>query len=84
MVNRLAMAGLAVIFAAGVWLIAAPFVLRYQPAGARWSDAARLDVIVGSALAAVAFGGFFTALAGRVRELYAQAGTAQEPGGGPE
>jgi hypothetical protein len=24
------------------------------------------------------------ALAGRVRELYGQAGTAQEPGGGPE
>jgi hypothetical protein len=30
------------------------------------------------------FGGFFTALAGRVRELYAQAGTAQEPSGAPE
>jgi hypothetical protein len=28
--------------------------------------------------------GFFTALAGRVRELYAQAGTAQERGGAPE
>jgi hypothetical protein len=33
---------------------------------------------------AVGFGGFFTALAGRVRELYGQAGTVQEPGGGPE
>jgi uncharacterized membrane protein len=32
------------------------------------------------ALAAAGFGGFFTALAGRVRELYAQAGTAREPG----
>jgi hypothetical protein len=27
---------------------------------------------------------FFAALAGRIRELYAQAGTAQEPGGAPE
>jgi len=41
------------------------------------------------ALAPVAFGyrgagGFFTALAGRIRELYTQAGTAQEPGGAPE
>ena len=35
-------------------------------------------------LAAAGFGGFFTALAGRIRELYAQAGTAQEPGGAPE
>jgi hypothetical protein len=47
-------------------------------------DRGDLDVFVGSALAAAGFGGFFTALAGRVRELYAQAGTAQEPGAGPE
>jgi hypothetical protein len=60
------------------------FVLRYQPAGAPWTGAARLDVTLGAALAAVGFGGFFTALAGRVRELYAQAGTAQERGGAPE
>jgi hypothetical protein len=84
MVNRLALAGIAVIFAAGAWLIVAPFALRYQPAGAPWSGAARLDVFVGSALAAAALGGFFAALAGRVGELYAQVGTAQEPGGGPE
>jgi len=84
MVNRLALAGIAVIFAAGAWLIVAPFVLRYQPVGAPWTGAARLDVFVGSALAAAGLGGFFTTLAGRVRELYAQAGTAPEPGGGPE
>jgi len=40
------------------------FVLRYQPAGAPWTGAARLDVTLGAALAAVGFGGFFTALAG--------------------
>jgi hypothetical protein len=84
MVNRLALAGIAVIFAAGAWLIVAPFALRYQPPGAPWTAAARLDVFVGSALAAAGLGGFFAALAGRVGELYAQAGTAQEPGGGPE
>jgi len=84
MVNRLALAGIAVIFAVGVRLIVAPVVLRYQPAGAPWTGAARLDVFVGSALAAAGFGGFFTALAGRVRELYGQAGAAQELGGGPE
>lgn len=83
MVNRLALTGIAVIFAAGAWLIVAPFVLRYQPAGAPWTGAARLDVIIGSALAAAGFGGFFAALAGRVRELYTQAGTAQGPDGGP-
>jgi hypothetical protein len=63
---------------------AAPFVLRYQPVGAPWTGAARLDVAVGAALAAAGFGGFFTALAGRIRDLYVQADTAQEPGGALE
>ena len=49
-----------------------------RPAGWRWI------VAIGAALAAAGFGGFFTALAGRVMELYAQAGTDQEPGGTPE
>ena len=84
MVNRVALAGLAVIFAAGAWLIAAPFVLRYQPAGAPWTGAARLDVTVGAALAAAGFAGFFAALAGRVRELYTQASSGPEPGAAPE
>ncbi len=74
MVSRVALAGLAVIFATGAWLIAAPFVLRYQPAGAPWTGAARLDVAVGAALAVAGFAGFFAALADRVRELYAAAG----------
>ena len=80
MVNKLALAGLAAIFAAGAWLVAAPFVLRFQPAGAAWTGAARLDVAVGAVLAAAGFCGFFAALAGRVSELYAQAGARQEPG----
>ena len=71
--NKAALAGLAAIFAAGGWLIAAPFVLRYQPAGAPLVTASRLDVETGAVLAAAGFAGFLTALAGRVRELYAQA-----------
>jgi len=81
MVNKVAMAGLAVIFAAGAWLISAPFVLRYQPAGTAWTGAARLDVGVGAALAAAGFCGFFTSLASWVAELYVQARAAQEPVG---
>jgi hypothetical protein len=79
MVSRLALAGLAVIFATGAWLVAAPFVLRYQPAGAPWTGAARLDVAVGAALAAAGLAGFLAALAGQVRELYARVGQGQEP-----
>jgi hypothetical protein len=81
--SRLALAGLAAIFVVGAWLIAAPFVLRFQPSGASWTGAARMDVTVGAALVLAGFSGFFTALAGRVRELYAEADrrTSAESGG---
>jgi hypothetical protein len=80
-VSRVALAGLTVIFATGAWLVAAPFVLRYQAVGAPWTGPARLDVAVGSAVAAAGFTGFFAALAGQVRELYAAAG--QKAGAAP-
>jgi hypothetical protein len=69
-VSRLAMAALVVVFGAGAWLIAAPFVLRFQPSGAHWAGASRMDVLVGAILAVAGFAGFFVALGGRVRELY--------------
>ncbi len=75
--NKVALAGLAAIFAAGAWLIAAPFVLRYQPSGTPWAAASRLDVEAGAVLAVAGFAGFFTALPGRVRELYAQAARSE-------
>jgi len=74
MVNRLALTGLVIIFVAGAWLVAAPFAVRYQPAGAPWTGAARMDVAVGAVLAAAGLAGFLAGLAGRVRELYAEAG----------
>jgi hypothetical protein len=67
------MAGLVIVFLAGAWLIAAPFVLRFQPSGAPWTGAARMDVAAGAVLAVAGFAGFFVALCGRVRELYAEA-----------
>jgi len=72
-VNRLALAGLVIIFVTGAWLVAAPFAVRFQPAGAPWTGAARMDVAVGAALAATGLAGFLAGLAGRVRELYAEA-----------
>ena len=71
MVNKIALGGLLAMLAAGAWLIAAPFVVRYQPAGAPWSGPARLDVAVGAIVATAGFAGFFAVLTGRVRELYA-------------
>jgi hypothetical protein len=70
-VNKIALGGLLAMLAAGAWLIAAPFVVRYQPAGAPWTGPARLDVAVGAIVAIAGFAGFFAALEGRVRELYA-------------
>ena len=79
MVNKIALGGLLAMAAAGAWLIAAPFVLHYQPAGAPWSGPVWLDVAVGAIVATAGFAGFFAALAGRVRELY-----ARRPQPGPE
>jgi cytochrome c oxidase assembly factor CtaG len=81
-VNKIALGGLLAMAAAGVWLVAAPFAERYQAAGAPWTGAAWTDVAVGAIVAAVAMTGFFAALAGRVRELYA--GAARDSGSGPD
>jgi hypothetical protein len=78
-VNKIALGGLLAMAAAGAWLIAAPFVVRYQPAGAPWSGPAWLDMAVGAIVATAGLAGFFVALAGRVRELY-----ARRPQPGPE
>ncbi len=70
MVGKTALGGLLVMAAAGAWLVAAPFVVRFQPAGAPWTGAAWMDVAVGAVVAAAGVTGFFVALAGRVRALY--------------
>jgi hypothetical protein len=75
-VNKIALGGLLAMVATGAWLIAAPFAVRYQPAGAPWTGPARMDVAVGAIVTAAGFAGFLVALGGRVRELYAAAGPA--------
>jgi hypothetical protein len=89
-VGKIALGGLLVMTATGAWLVAAPFALRYQPAGAPWTGPARVDVTVGAIVAAVGFTGFLVALAGRVQALYAEAaraaaaGRAASSGPGPQ
>jgi hypothetical protein len=73
-VGKFGLGGLAVMSATGAWLVAAPFVTRYQPAGAPWTGAAGMDVAVGTIVAAAGLAGFLAALAGGVRELYADRG----------
>jgi hypothetical protein len=70
-VTRAGLSGIGLIFCCGLWLIAAPFVLRYQPAGGRWVLLTEVSVVVGAILAAAGFAAAFVVIAGRVRELYA-------------
>jgi hypothetical protein len=75
-VTRIGTGGVVAVFAAGVWLIAAPFALGYHHPGAGWSETARTDVITGAVLAVAGFTGIFCVIAGRVGELYADARSA--------
>ena len=71
MVSRIGVACVAAVFAAGIWLVAAPFALGYQLAGAGWTGATKTDVITGGLLAVAGFAGLFGVTIGRVSELYA-------------
>jgi hypothetical protein len=75
-VSRVGVAGVVAVFAAGIWLVAAPFALGYQPAGAGWTGATKTDVILGGLLAAAGFAGLLGLTAGRVMQLYADARSA--------
>ena len=76
MVSRVGLVGVVAVFAAGIWLVAAPFALGYQLAGAGWTGATKTDVITGGVLAVAGFAGLFGVAAGRVAELYADARSA--------
>jgi hypothetical protein len=80
-VIRIGVAGVLAVFAAGVWLVAAPFALRLQAAGVGWTGATRTDVFTGGVLAATGFAGIFAVIAGQVGELYADARSAASPAG---
>jgi hypothetical protein len=71
---------IALIFLAGLWLMAAPFTLRLQPSHAGWTGLTRADVGVGAALAVTGFGAMIAVIAGRVREMYADAAAATRRG----
>lgn len=53
--TKLGVSCLIVLLAGGLWLVAAPFVVGYQPLAKPWSDGTRNDVIAGAALAGVSF-----------------------------
>jgi cytochrome bd-type quinol oxidase subunit 2 len=75
-VTRAGLVMIALTFLAGLWLVAAPFALRYQHPHAAWTGITRADVGIGSALAVTGLGGMLAVIAGRVREMYADAAVA--------
>ena len=79
MVTRIGVAGVAAVFATGLWLVAAPFALGYQHAGTVATSVTLTDVITGCVLAMAGFSGLLAVIAGRVGELYADARSCALP-----
>lgn len=66
---KLGVTALALLFLAGLWLVAAPFVVGYQPRDAALTPATVNDLWVGGALAGVSFLGLIGYAAALLREL---------------
>ncbi|UBU13628.1 hypothetical protein [Nonomuraea gerenzanensis] len=66
---RLGVAALIVLFLAGLWLVAAPFAIGYQPRGAQYADATVNDLWVGGGLAALSFVALVVYAADALRDL---------------
>lgn len=66
---RIATIGLAVLALAGLWLIAAPFVLGDQPRSGPWTTATRNDLLTGGTLAALSALGLLITTITAVRDL---------------
>ncbi|MFG1680657.1 hypothetical protein ACGFNP_10835 [Nonomuraea sp. NPDC049269] len=69
MTAKLGVSALVVLFLAGLWLVAAPFAVGYQPRGAAYADATVNDLWVGGALAGVSFVAIVIYAADALREL---------------
>ncbi|RVX46196.1 hypothetical protein EDD27_9050 [Nonomuraea polychroma] len=66
---KLGVAALVLLFLGGLWLIAAPFAVGYQPRGAAYVAATVNDLWLGGALAALSFVSLVIYAADALREL---------------
>ncbi|MEV4159255.1 hypothetical protein [Nonomuraea dietziae] len=69
MKTKLGVAALILLFVGGLWLVAAPFVVGYQPRGEEWTDATINDLWIGGLLAGGAFVTLVVYAADALREL---------------
>lgn len=67
--NKLGVTALAVLFLGGLWLVAAPFAVGYQPIGADWVTATVNDMWVGGLVSGISFIGLVVYAADALREL---------------
>ncbi|MFI6324629.1 hypothetical protein ACIBG8_44385 [Nonomuraea sp. NPDC050556] len=66
---KLGVGALFVLFLAGLWLVAAPFAVGYQPRGAAYADSTINDMWVGGALAGLSFVALVVYAADALRDL---------------
>jgi hypothetical protein len=66
---KLGVSALVLLFLAGLWMVAAPFAVGYQPRGAGYVDATINDLWVGGGVAAAAFVALVIYAADSLREL---------------
>ncbi|WP_043619736.1 hypothetical protein [Nonomuraea candida] len=52
---KMGVSALILLFVAGLWLVAAPFAVGYQPRGAEYVDATVNDLWLGGGIAALSF-----------------------------
>lgn len=66
---KLGVSALFILFLAGLWLIAAPFAIGYQPRGAAYAASTINDMWVGGALAGLSFAALVVYAADALRDV---------------
>ncbi|GAA3719891.1 hypothetical protein GCM10022224_102280 [Nonomuraea antimicrobica] len=66
---KVGVSALVLLFLGGLWLVAAPFAVGYQPRGAAYVDATINDLWLGGTIAALSFVSLVVYAADALREL---------------
>ena len=66
---KVGVSALVLLFLGGLWLVAAPFAVGYQPRGGAYADATINDLWVGGGLAGLSFVALVIYAADALREL---------------
>jgi hypothetical protein len=66
---KLGVSALVLLFLGGLWLVAAPFAVGYQPRGTTYVDATINDLWLGGAIAGLSFVALVVYAADALREL---------------